>query len=581
METSKTPNFDALLDPILDGLVPHTRICAQSAASKYCEGEFEIGDKDIEFLRLLRVPAPTLCPTCRRQKRFAFLNRFYFYKRPNNTPGKEGVMISNTPPNSPLVVYDLESYRSDLWDPFSYAETFSETGSFFDQFWQLRLRVPQPGILRHPSNVNYEYSLNGKNSKNVYCSSGIFDSEDIWYTLFSTKSRQVMDSHKAYKLENCYGAIFCNRLSNCTFIYFSQDCIDSWFLYDCRNCQNCFGSVNLRNKQYCFENVQLTKEEYETKIKALELDKRSSIEKASKRFWEFAKSQPVLASRSTQAIDCDGVVVMNCKDCTKCVSIERSEHERYSDSTINHRDSMDVYASGASELMYECAGSGGQCANVKFAVISKSCVGCEYVINCNNCQNCFGCIGLETKSYCIFNKQYEPEEYFKELDRVKSAMLSQGEYGEFLPYRFSAFAYNGSDVDVVYPLADEGIGKLGALFQEYIDIDMTGLTTISKDAIPDSIHDVTDEILSKAIICEQTGKPFRIIASELEFYRRHTLPVPTIHPYERMKHMVSHIGNHVAKEGTCESCGKELKTVYSKDEGWRLYCEECFQRECL
>lgn len=490
-------------------------------------------------------------------------------------------MISNVPPNSPLVVWDLDSYRAQTWDPIEYGISYDEQAPFFAQFMDLRLKVPQPGILRHPSNINYEYSLNGKNSKNVYCSSGIFDSEDVWYTTFATYVRQVMDSQKIYRSENIFEGIFSGHINNCHFVYYTYDSIDSQFLYDCRNCQDCFGCVNLRNKQFCWFNEQLTKEEYKKRLAELKLDTISGLKTAKLRFWEFIRSNPVLASRSTQAIDCEGVVIVNCKDCTRSVSIEKSEHERYCDSTISHKDSMDIYASGASQLMYESAGSGGQCANVKFAVISKSCVDCEYVINCTNCQSCFGCIGIENKKYCIFNKQYEPEDYYRELDKIKSKMLADGEYGEFLPYRFSAFAYNGSDVDVSYPLPQEEVAAIDALWQEYIEIDTSALKTISVSELPDSITDVTDDILSLAIICEVTGKPFRVIKTELEFYRRHKLPLPTVHTYERTKHKFSYMGNNLIRKGKCESCHKEIDTIYDVEDGWRLYCEGCYQREVL
>jgi hypothetical protein len=480
-----------------------------------------------------------------------------------------------------VLVPHTRVYRSPAWDPTSYGISFDQNTPFFKQFFDLRLRVPQPGILKHPSNVNYEYSLNGKNSKNVYCSSGIFDSEDIWYTTFATVSRQVMDSQKAYKAENSYELFFTKHSNNTDFAYYSQDCIDSQFLYDCRNCQNCFGCVNLRNKQHCFENEQLSKEAYTEKVQSLKLHTRSGLKAMRIRFWDFVKTHPVLASRSSQAIDSEGVIITNCKDCTHCVSIDKSEHERYCDSTITHKDSMDIYASGASQLMYESSGSGGQCANVKFAVISKSCVDCEYVINCNNCTNCFGCIALENKKYCIFNKQYEPEAYFTELDTIKTEMLKSGEYGEFLPYRFSAFAYNGSDVDVAYSLSKEQIEKIGALYQDDMDIDTTGLATITVSELPDSINDVTDDILSLAILCEVTGKPFRVIKTELEFYRKHQLPLPTVHPYERMKRKFDYMGRHLMRWDVCESCQKDIETIYPKAEGWRLYCAECYQREVL
>jgi len=59
------------------------------------------------------------------------------------------------------------------------------------------------------------------------------------------------------------------------------------------------------------------------------------------------------------------------------------------------------------------------------------------------------------------------------------------------------------------------------------------MATIKASDLPDNIKDVDDSILEKAILCEVTGKPFRIIKPELEFYRKHNLPIPRRHPDQR------------------------------------------------
>ena len=81
MNESKTPQFDKLLDEILHKIVPQERECIQKDISKYCEKKFKIFEEDIKFYKLLRVPPPLCCPTCRRQRRNAFTNRIYLYKR--------------------------------------------------------------------------------------------------------------------------------------------------------------------------------------------------------------------------------------------------------------------------------------------------------------------------------------------------------------------------------------------------------------------------------------------------------------------------------------------------------------------
>jgi len=56
--------------------------------------------------------------------------------------------------------------------------------------------------------------------------------------------------------------------------------------------------------------------------------------------------------------------------------------------------------------MYKCFGCIGslECNNSVNLIFSK---------NCSNCNDCFGCMNLKSKSYCIFNKQYTKDEYFK------------------------------------------------------------------------------------------------------------------------------------------------------------------------
>lgn len=577
---SKTPQFDKLLDEIFKKIVPHERECIYRDISRYCEKRFKIIDEDIEFYKMLRVSPPKCCPTCRRQRRFAFNNRINLYKRKDNAFQTEKNIISYVPPISPLIVYNLDYYRSFVWDPVSFAIKYDPTQIFFDQFYNLRIKIPQYAIVRDPSSINSEYSLNGRNLKNGYLVSGGRFSENVWYSIYINDSREIMDSQDTHNCEQCLEVILAKNLNRCFFCYFSSDCLDSYFLYDCRNCQNCFGCTNLRNKKYCFFNKQLSKDEYEKKVKSCNLDSRLGLKKAKESFWEFVKSNPVRASRSIRAIDSSGVLIINSKNCHNVTSCENAEHERYVDMVMDHKDSMDVYSSGNSELLYEVSAVGANTTNVKFSFASKNISNSEFVINCHNCHFCFACIGLENKDYHIFNYPYKPEEYFKELDKIKSSLLNKEEYGEFFPYRFNTFAYNGSEADLSYPLSSiEEIKKLGALYQPSIEIETKGIKILKDEDVPNFIGEVKNDILDKAIICEKTGRPFKIIESELEFYRKFKLPLPTLHPLERMKNSFKYLGNNLSFRGTCEKCGLKLETIYEPLEKWHLYCESCYNKE--
>lgn len=74
---------------------------------------------------------------------------------------------------------------------------------------------------------------------------------------------------------------------------------------------------------------------------------------------------------------------------------------------------------------------------------------------CHRCRNCFGCVGLRDKEYCIFNKQYSPDDYEKNVALIIERMIQDKERGEYFPAWTSAYPYNKSDAMQRYPLTKE------------------------------------------------------------------------------------------------------------------------------
>ena len=93
-----------------------------------------------------------------------------------------------------------------------------------------------------------------------------------------------------------------------------------------------------------------------------------------------------------------------------------------------------------SELSYDTWGLSAY--NTKFSMNADFLRDCEYCDLCENCSNCFACIGLKNRSFCIFNKQYGEEEYWRVVDIIKTDMLVRGEYGEFFPPEVCPVPYN-------------------------------------------------------------------------------------------------------------------------------------------
>jgi len=443
------------------------------------------------------------------------------------------------------------------------------------------LRVPQPAIIRDPSSINSEYSINGRNLKNGYYVSGGWNSENLWYCNTVNDSRNVMDSLLVHFGENSYEIVSCEKCYNSKYLYFSDNCIDSNFLYDCNNCTDCFGCVNLRNKSNCIFNVQYTKEEYRKQISDINLKSRKSIKEISEEFWKFVKLQPVRAERHERVNNVSGTNISDSKDCHDVFDTVKSTHVLHCDNVIANHDSMDAAVSGGSERLYSTIAVGSKSSNVKFSFASKFITESELLINCRNINNCFACVGLDNKNYCIFNRQYEKEEYYKELDKIKSSLLRKGEYGDFFSLPFSTYAYNGSTSDFVFPLSKEEVEKIGGLWQIETESNAVGMDLVKTEDIPDNIDDVEDDILTKALVCKETGKPFRITESELEFYRIHSIPLPDIHQIKRIKDRYKYLGDYRMNSSICNMCEKSIITTYDSKDGWNLYCDDCYKREIL
>ncbi|MCH7598084.1 hypothetical protein IID27_03570, partial [Patescibacteria group bacterium] len=155
--------------------------------------------------------------------------------------------------------------------------------------------------------------------------------------------------------------------------------------------------------------------------------------------------------------------------------------------------------------------------------------------------------------------------------------------GEFFSFKFSSYAYQDSLAQVIFPLTKEQIKALGSYWYDPAQYDSPyeKSEALFKKDIPVNIKDVSDDILSKALICEITNRPFRIISEELEFYRRKRLPLPTIHPNERIKQRYTLTDPYRLHDELCGRCGIDIKSMYQSKDGYRPYCEQCYQAEVV
>jgi len=576
---TKTPKFDQALDAILKNLVFHERVCLE------CNKKFQIENEDINFYRMLRVPPPTLCPKCRQIRRLGMLMRVpKFFKRTCDAPGHTESIITIFPPSSPHKVYDTDYWWSDGWDVASYGRPYDSNRKFFDQFKDLFFDVPHLALERDVTSTNSEYSVGGRWGKNNYYFSGGFKSEDCSFGDDVRFSKACVDCANVWNSEFCYECVGADHCNHCVSVIDSVQCIDSAFLYDCKNCINCFLSSNLRNKSFIFENKQLSKEEYQAKIAGLNLGDRTIFKSLVHRFGSIIINALHRSVWQTNAVNCVGNRITNCKDSFMAFEGTEGQNLRFVDSFGKAKDIMDsCYDADNAERIYEVA-NGTASSNVSFGLYIRASTDIEYSSECKNCQNCFGCVGLMNKKFYVLNKPYSETDYWKLVDEIKSKMITDCEYGELFPLSSGFFPYQSSRGQKYYPIDQKIAAENGIPWYEEPESQAPqGISLLNYPEIPNDIKDAKDSILGSAIRCEVTGKPFKIVDHELKFYRHMNLPIPTKHPWQRILERVAFEHPLELFPFVCPNCGEKSLSIYdeAKQKQLKIFCEKCYLKEVI
>ncbi len=549
--------------------------------SKQCSAEYEGAPDDKRILDMFKMPDPTMCFDCRNQRRLAFYNRRKLYKRKCDLTGED--IISVMSPDKPFKIYNVRDWFSDKWDPLEYGREFDFNRPFFEQFRELMEDVPQIALALLGDNINSDYTNDNYKLKNCYL---IFDGEeaqDCYYGETFMVLKNCMDFLLFVQSELSYEVMGAGNCYNLKFSRYCNTCSDSWFLMDCKGCKNCFGCVNLYQKEYHIFNEPHTKEEYEKFMAEFDSGNYEAVQKMKKKVEEFYKTQPTRATRSTtNNINVVGDTIINSKDCYYCFESLNLQDCRYCTNVIaGAKDCMDVHAWG--DRMERCYNSclvGAGSMNVFMsAYCALGVTDLYYSYWCTrNAKNLFGCIGLRQKEYCILNKQYTKGEYEALMPKIIEHMKSTGEWGEFFPPEISPFGYNETIAQDIFPLDKEGVLSNGWQWCDF-EPEIQAEKTISADKLPNDIKDVPDDILNWAIICEKSGKPFKLIPQELNFYRDHKLPVPRRHPDQRHWDRMSLRNPYKLWDRQCDKCKAEVKSSCSPERPEIIYCEQCYLKE--
>jgi hypothetical protein len=581
------------------------RIC------KNCGNAFVIEPDDLGFYEKIKVPPPTFCPQCRKQRRLTWRNDLSLYSRNCDLCKKSIVSIYSQ--DKPFPVYCQKCWWSDAWDPQSYGVDFDFSKNFFVQFRELQDKVPALAMVNDNgiASVNCEYTQDFAFGKNCYMVFIAWKIEEGMYSHYMTGGREIVDSVNSWgECEYIYESINTEKCYQCKFIYESVALADSAFCYDCRDCSDCFMCVGLRHKQYYFKNQPCGKEEYEKILEGYRLETFSGTQRARQEFEPMLQRYPRKFATLRNCVNCTGDQLINGKNSKFCFDVQRPEDCRWIENSDTPKDSYDLSIGGEVNQCYEAITPDQSFRNI-FSIFSWKNTDVAYVEGCHSSKNLFGCCGLKKSQYCILNRQYSKEEHQVLVAKIKESMGKEPyvdtrgipyRFGEFFPAELSHFAYNETVAQNHFPLSrDDAISRnLG--WQENFQMTV-GKETIKPEDMPDSIHDAKDSIVDDILSCIKCARNYRITPQELKFYRRMTIPLPRRCFYCRHAARFSLLNPHKLWKRSCQcagkssensvykntsahfhaesSCPNEFETSYPPERPEIVYCEQCYNSEIV
>ncbi len=461
---------------------------------------------------------------------------------------------------------------------------------FFEQMKELRNRVPCMNlIVGYSSLVRSDYVNHAGACKDCYLIFNADFCENVLYGSTINHCKDTMDSYLINNSEMVYGSVD----SSGTKIFFSDNCsscVETYFSKDCNGCLNVIGCYGLRNKSYHIFNQPVSKEAFDSFLKEIRLDTREGVRAMREKADEFFMSFPRRAFYGNQNVNSTGDYMYECKNARNCYQVIGLEDGAYCQNlTLKPtRDAYDLTEWGMnSERIVDAITVGENCANVKYCAGAwANCNDVEYSMYAVSSSNCFGCVNLRKGQYCILNKQYSKEDYEVLKAQIIEDMKknpyvdSKGRvfpYGEFLPYDLSFFAYNESHAAQFWPKDKSEIEALGFKYAE--PKESAHAPTVAWEDVPESISEISDDIMKEILGCVECGKAYRVVVAELALLRRFGFPIPDRCADCRHMARMARVSPPELYERNCGKCGKGITTAYSPSRPETVYCVECYQQE--
>lgn len=610
------------MDKFFDLMIDGTDISIVNMSEcKYCSSKYPLYSIEKEQYDKYAFKYTDICPTCNFKSLYSYINDKHLYNRKDSKTGKNLISILSEDYNWEVI--DANNYRIQLVDDLWFKYSKEIWPDIFDDFLKLYNDFPKPSRLVFQWVENGDFSSHVGTSKNLYLSYCVFsECEDIYYSLKITDSKNVFDSYHIASSSNIYSSHTIGTSHDVSFSRNSVDCSGLLFCSDMNNCKECIFCCNQVNKSYMVYNKQYTKEEYE------------SIKKwIYEKLWDY-NSFKFLKNKFQEFLDqnlSDATINMN--NCQKV----NGEATFYSFNSVNVfagtwvSNSANVMIGGdfsddkwnniinSLEFWTNCENSicafsfGYNTYNVNYCGFVSSSSNIDYCFDMEWCEDCLFCVWLRNKKYCILNKQYTKQEYFKLREEIVNHLKYTGKWGENIAFSSSPFPYNDTlsyDIfkvnKVIYSdgkeeiIDENAVWTVNVLWDSFISdaiydmwwnekIKIKWRTKNKEINIPENmkilksenianINQVWNDILDKTIICEESGRPFRIIKQELDYLKKKWFPIPRVHQENRIDKILSDRPKWQMHVWICDNCHKESLTVFKNKPKYKVFCPACYKQ---
>ena len=596
----------------------------------WCWEEFPLYQWDLDLLEKLTpkvgdtsfpISKPRLCSHCKERKKLIFRNEWSYYKRKCDKCWK-GIVSVSAPEYVWSPMYCFECWWSDEFDATQYGQEIDWEKSLLEQLSTLKQKVPHLALAQWTTNENSRYTQHTEFVKDCYLCGAIIRAEKSLYSRWVSSVDNIVDTYYVTKSSLCYES---SNIVGGTKIFFSHSVENSSFVYFSDHIEwssNVILSSNIHNGQYFYKNKKLSPDAWREKLYEIQA-KMKTYSWLQQLLKEHASIQSNTIHKSLSLINTENSIgneVTDSKECFCGFDAVNIENGRYLSYSRWSEDVMHVYgAYPTTKRSYDSLSLWEWSSNCYFSIVPwdhASHIYFSYWI-IYNCNHIFASVCMKNGAqYCIFNKKYSEDEWIDNTKKLIQKAIDEWLRGEGLDQTLSPYPYNDSVANDYYPIykviytdSTEKIINRDGSWVVYVQdekkflspaiLDLWGkknikitwrnwnhevnipkqMETINAENLPDSIDDIDDSILQKAIICEISKRPFRIVPMELKFYRNHGISLPRKHPDVRHLERLKKRPWRTLYLRTCDKCGVEMLSVYPQNSVFKVYCESCYQQE--